>query len=224
MFMLRKVMASPKSRRRGSSGPGAYERLPTAYQGGSVNPNYVYPMRKIVTCGAVFAFCTLLLFVFFPSGDSQPSQAPIKNPYTNTSPSTDFHTPPPCQNPHPNRPLLQHAIMIDAGSTGSRIHIFHQLKPGLSSFADDPEGAAKSLDALMEKADEVVAVEERGCTPVAVKATAGLRLVGETKSKAILEAVRNRLGSKYKFKVIEGDEGVGVMDGKDEGVYSPFLS
>jgi len=59
-------------------------------------------------------------------------------------------------------------IVLDAGSTGSRIHIykfkqqgkqlqlisdgFHQLKPGLSAFPDNPEQAAQSLKPLMAEA------------------------------------------------------------------------
>ncbi|CAJ0882674.1 12551_t:CDS:2, partial [Entrophospora sp. SA101] len=50
------------------------------------------------------------------------------------------------------------------------------------------------------------------CTPVAVKATAGLRLLGTEKSSRILEAVRNHLGNKYPFQIIEND-GVVIMDG-----------
>lgn len=63
-------------------------------------------------------------------------------------------------------------IVLDAGSTGSRIHIFkfkqvgkqlllqsdgfHQLKPGLSSFADNPKAAADSLKPLMQEALKAV--------------------------------------------------------------------
>jgi len=66
-------------------------------------------------------------------------------------------------------------IVLDAGSTGSRIHIFkfqkagtqlllqsdgfHQLKPGLSSFADNPQAAADSLKPLMEEALKAVPME-----------------------------------------------------------------
>ena len=68
-------------------------------------------------------------------------------------------------------------IVLDAGSTGSRIHIykfrqqgrelqlisdgFHQLKPGLSSFRDDPGAAAKSLAPLMEEAVKEVPREQQ---------------------------------------------------------------
>jgi apyrase len=68
--------------------------------------------------------------------------------------------------------LHQFAVVFDAGSTGSRVHIFkfaesmgdlklisdtfEQLKPGLSSYPDDPTAAAMSLKPLMVKALETV--------------------------------------------------------------------
>jgi guanosine-diphosphatase len=125
--------------------------------------------------------------------------------------------------------------MIDAGSTGSRIHIykfnncgpspsyeyevFKQTKPGLSSYAANPVGAAESLDVLLDEAVKVVPRSLHSCTPVAVKATAGLRLLGSAQSEAILTAVRHRLHENYPFSVVEKD-GVVIMDGKDEGVYA----
>ena len=130
--------------------------------------------------------------------------------------------------------------MIDAGSTGSRIHVyrFNNCGPtpeledegfamtekkaggsGLSSFDTDAIGAAKSLDPLLEKALKDVPEEYRSCSPIAVKATAGLRMLGEEKSKAILKAVRERLETNYPFPVVsEEKEGVVIMEGKDEGV------
>ena len=134
-----------------------------------------------------------------------------------------------------NKPLVQYALMVDAGSTGSRIHVyrfnncgdipelesevFNYTKPGLSSYASDPEGAAESLDFLLNIAVKSVPDNLKSCTPIAVKATAGLRLLGEAKSKKILDAVRHRLETKYPFSVVPGD-GVSIMDGKDEGVYA----
>jgi guanosine-diphosphatase len=130
--------------------------------------------------------------------------------------------------------------MIDAGSTGSRIHVyrFNNCGPtpelekeefkmteksagGLSSYKTDAEGAAKSLDVLMEVAMKEVPDKLKGCSPIAVKATAGLRLLGPEMSDAILEAVRTRLETVYPFPVVSREEGgVAVMDGKDEGVYA----
>ena len=132
--------------------------------------------------------------------------------------------------------------MIDAGSTGSRIHVyrFNNCGPtpelehedlkmtekkdggsGLSSYKSDAEGAAKSLDILMEEALQKVPDAYKSCSPIAVKATAGLRMLGEEMSQKILEAVRTRLETVYPFPVISKENGgVQIMDGKDEGVYA----
>ncbi len=139
-------------------------------------------------------------------------------------------------------PLIQYALMIDAGSTGSRIHVyrFNNCGPspeleheefkmtekkeggsGLSSYKTDTDGAAKSLDLLMDVAMATVPDQLKGCSPIAVKATAGLRKLGEEMSQAILKAVRMRLETAYPFPVVsEANGGVEVMDGKDEGVYA----
>lgn len=132
--------------------------------------------------------------------------------------------------------------MIDAGSTGSRIHVyrFNNCNPtpelenevfeqtakkeggsGLSSYREDAEAAARSLDPLMDVAMEAVPEEYKSCTPISVKATAGLRLLGSEMSKNILEAVRHYLETAYPFPVVSREKGgVEIMDGSDEGVYA----
>lgn len=128
-----------------------------------------------------------------------------------------------------------YVIMIDAGSTGSRVHVytfdtsvsppnlinedFEMLKPGLSSFDTDTVGAAASLDPLLELALKSIPKEKQSCSPVAVKATAGLRLLGTAKANAILAEVRAHIEKDYPFPVVKGD-GVSIMDGSDEGVYA----
>ncbi|KAI8979380.1 nucleoside phosphatase GDA1/CD39 [Mycotypha africana] len=129
--------------------------------------------------------------------------------------------------------------MVDAGSTGSRIHVyrFHQCSdhepvtledeelfaqtiPGLSAYPDHPEKAAESLDVLLNDAVKVVPEHLQRKTPIAVKATAGLRLLGQEKSENILKAVRHRLETKYPFPIVGGEDGVAIMDGRDEGVFA----
>lgn len=141
-----------------------------------------------------------------------------------------------------DKPLVQYALMIDAGSTGSRIHVyrFNNCGPtpelekedfkmteknpngsGLSSYKGDPEAAAKSLDVLMKVALDSVPEKLQGCSPIAVKATAGLRKLGPEMSKAILAAVRSHLEKDYPFPVVDDEHGgVEVMEGTDEGVYA----
>ncbi|EDO16326.1 hypothetical protein Kpol_1059p16 [Vanderwaltozyma polyspora DSM 70294] len=129
----------------------------------------------------------------------------------------------------------QFVVMIDAGSSGSRVHVyefdvcsqpptlvretFEKVQPGLSKYEDNPTAGAKSLDVLLEKALEVIPEKSMRCSPVAVKATAGLRKLGEESAHKILSAVRAHLEDNYPFPIVE-DEGVSIMSGEQEGVYA----
>ncbi|GAA5805566.1 hypothetical protein HPULCUR_011085 [Helicostylum pulchrum] len=135
-----------------------------------------------------------------------------------------------CSVAYPGKPIIQYAIMIDAGSSGSRVHIykfnhckqypelenevFKMISPGLSSYA--PQDAADSLHDLLQLAVESVPKDMHHCTPIAVKATAGLRLLGTDKSRDILNAVRKTIEEQYPFPV----NSIEIMEGTDEGVYA----
>ncbi|GEM10138.1 guanosine-diphosphatase [Rhodotorula toruloides] len=173
------------------------------------------------------------------STDKAPNEAAVKvdklppnSPQKQQSASSGKCTPPKGQK------ATTYALMIDAGSTGSRIHVytfshcdpdpqalpklenegFFMTKPGLSSYAGKPREAAESLRGLMEHAIEGVPELERSCTPIAVKATAGLRLLGARQSQEILDEVERWLMEDWPFAVVK--DGVVVMDGRDEGVYA----
>ncbi|GAB7354152.1 hypothetical protein MBLNU459_g4710t1 [Dothideomycetes sp. NU459] len=193
---------------------------------------------RYIKTGGIVAFVLLLLFYIAPrsagSGGRFPGGDVASDPSVATTKCTKSYS--------SSKPLVQYALMIDAGSTGSRIHVyrFNNCGPtpelesevfemtakkeggsGLSSYKADAEGAAKSLDVLMDVAVKNVPDKLKGCTPVAVKATAGLRKLGPDMSDAILKAVRNRLETVYPFPVVSAERGgVEVMDGKDEGVYA----
>ena len=103
---------------------------------------------------------------------------------------------------------INYVIIIDAGSTGSRAHVFTlqelqsggykllndnflPLKPGLSSFGSDAESAAKSLKPLLDYASEKVPKARHKDCPIEVKATAGLRILSEQVANNILQEVRS---------------------------------
>ncbi|KAL7750808.1 Guanosine-diphosphatase [Sorochytrium milnesiophthora] len=131
----------------------------------------------------------------------------------------------------------RYGLMIDAGSTGSRIHVyafdqcpgalpaltdevFLQTRPGLSSYSNDSVAAAQSLRVLLDTAKDKVPENARACTPIQVKATAGLRLVGEEKANSILAEVRSMLEKDYPFPLVGDKHAVETMDGTDEGVFA----
>ncbi|KAL2493978.1 apyrase 2 [Forsythia ovata] len=128
-----------------------------------------------------------------------------------------------------------YAVIFDAGSTGSRVHVFSfdqnlnllpigndfellvTTTPGLSSYADDPKAAADSLKPLLQKAEAAVPKQFHSTTPVRVGATAGLRLLNSDASERILEAVRELL--KNECTLNYRAEWVSILDGSEEGAY-----
>eukprot|EP01023_Acetabularia_acetabulum_P037852 TRINITY_DN3613_c0_g1_i1.p1 TRINITY_DN3613_c0_g1~~TRINITY_DN3613_c0_g1_i1.p1 ORF type:complete len:482 (-),score=89.00 TRINITY_DN3613_c0_g1_i1:410-1855(-) len=131
-------------------------------------------------------------------------------------------------------PELQYAVVFDAGSSGSRVHVyefqsgengqfslkdelFEQLKPGLSSYAGNPQEAADSLQPLIDKSIERVPESQRSSTYVVLKATAGLRMLEGNQAQEILDLVKQKL-SATGFQVPL--DGVEIMDGSDEGAFA----
>ena len=127
----------------------------------------------------------------------------------------------------------KYAVVFDAGSTGSRVHVFRfdvggggelalvddtfeQLKPGLSSFAKNPAKGAASLKPLLDVAMKTVPGAQRRETTVEVRATAGLRMLPGSEADSLLAAVRDLLRG-YPFKLQEN--GVTIMDGAEEGAF-----
>ena len=92
-----------------------------------------------------------------------------------------------------------------------------QLKPGLSSYANAPKDAAKSLRPLMDRALKTVPKAMQSTTPIMIGATAGLRLLPDGKADIILDEVRKFLRN-YPF-VVDGDA-VSILSGQSEGAFA----
>lgn len=132
----------------------------------------------------------------------------------------------------------RYSIVIDGGSTGSRIHVFEyairdgaphfdfsakkglgsmRVTPGLSAFAENPNGAAESVLKLMEFARKRIPGDKWGETEVRLMATAGLRMLDSNVQERILESCRTIFRtSGFAFH----NDWASVISGSDEGVYA----
>ena len=125
-------------------------------------------------------------------------------------------------------------IYIDAGSTGSRIHLFQSdtaantvpvitdlfnesVSPSLSSFALSPQNAGDSLKPLLD--DVSNQLQQRGITtvvPVNVYATAGMRLLPVDQQSPIYADVTAFIKDNYSH-LTPGD--IKTISGKIEALY-----
>ena len=67
------------------------------------------------------------------------------------------------------------------------------IQPGLASYAGNPRVTAETLDVFLDEALRFVPASLHSCTPVTVKATAGLRLLGRQESTEMLNTVGEHL-------------------------------
>ncbi|CAH2253362.1 ectonucleoside triphosphate diphosphohydrolase 6 [Pelobates cultripes] len=127
-----------------------------------------------------------------------------------------------------------YGIMLDAGSTGTRIHIyrfshtstgmphlehetFKAIKPGLSAYAEDPEKSAAGINELLDIARKEIPEHLHGSTPLVLKATAGLRLLPGNKAQRLLDKVTEIFEAS---PFVVGKDRVSIMDGTDEGIFA----
>jgi hypothetical protein len=133
-------------------------------------------------------------------------------------------------------PTKRYGIVFDAGSSGTRIHVYTwqtggggpkdafdlvsddllKIKPGLSAYKDKPSEAGASLGKLIEFAKAKIPAELVASTPMFLMATAGLRMVGEAAKDAILASVCSYLSTTgFLFRC----EWATLLAGRDEGLY-----
>uniref|UniRef100_A0A803T995 Ectonucleoside triphosphate diphosphohydrolase 6 n=1 Tax=Anolis carolinensis TaxID=28377 RepID=A0A803T995_ANOCA len=129
-----------------------------------------------------------------------------------------------------------YGIMFDAGSTGTRIHVFN----GRPKPSEDPRlrttdlkhlevcsslkllkyspflslQSAEGINELLAVAKEDVPENLWKSTPLVLKATAGLRLLPGEKAQELLDKVKSVF---QQSPFLVGDDCVSIMDGTDEG-------
>lgn len=138
--------------------------------------------------------------------------------------------------------VCNYLVLIDAGSSGSRAYTYQittpegggvptrieqrsdaKVQPGLSSFKAEPAKAGESIQGLLAAEGSVLSALPEACkekTPVAVMATAGMRLLeeeagGDAAAKAIYAAVADQVkaaGLDLRF--------AGTISGAQEAVYA----
>ncbi|XP_075676516.1 ectonucleoside triphosphate diphosphohydrolase 7-like [Dermatophagoides pteronyssinus] len=143
------------------------------------------------------------------------------------------------------RNKLQYAVMIDAGSSGSRVYIYvwpphsgdmrqllkirmlrdqlgndvyHTITPGLSSCSSNVSSSSIYMEPLLEFASKHIPKIKHKETPLYIMATAGMRLLDLQTQNAILENLRQEIPKKFAFLFTANN--VAVISGKEEGLYS----
>ena len=132
-----------------------------------------------------------------------------------------------------NEQESHYTIVIDAGSSGSRIFIYQvtpgthdevpevslleskKVTPGISEYDHNPEQGRKNLKTLLNTAKEAIAPEKRKKTALYLMATAGMRLLTDARREHILKEVsqilRDDKSFDFKFAM--------VISGAYEGLY-----
>jgi len=138
-----------------------------------------------------------------------------------------------------NQEVFSYVAVIDAGSSGCRAHVYrygklgsitgplyvlpqHQsfkVKPGLSSFATNPNDAGPSLEKLVDFIKQQVPEMVWKDTPIWLKATAGLRMLDKSTSSEILLSVRNFLKDSSKSPFYFKPHYAQIISGSEEGAF-----
>lgn len=122
---------------------------------------------------------------------------------------------------------LDYAVMIDSGSSGSRVFIYEieagrikfknklKIEPGLSQFEKNLSGVkpylSKLVDFAKEQLGENVQIDQ---VPITLQATGGVRVLSKQGQKRVIQAAQKAL-SESGFKSPKAE----VISGVTEGIY-----
>jgi Golgi nucleoside diphosphatase len=135
----------------------------------------------------------------------------------------------------------EYAIIIDAGSTGSRSFIFQfcqnehnerivkstkgkKLTPGLSSFSNNPIDSIEYMLPAFIKAIDIIPKDKHLTTKVFIKGTAGMRLLLDIEQEEIWKQLTIGLNSHKDIPFKINRDNFGTIDGDFEAYYAVLSS
>ncbi|CAK7211327.1 Golgi apyrase [Sporothrix eucalyptigena] len=139
-------------------------------------------------------------------------------------------------------------VIIDAGSSGSRLHVYRwkdpsraiedaskedlhslpkiktkwtkKIRPGISTFGEKPAlVGADHLQELIDYALEVVPEDMIADTPIFLMATAGMRFLPQLQQTALLRETCSYLRQHTSFALPDCTQNIQVISGETEGLY-----
>jgi len=135
-----------------------------------------------------------------------------------------------------------YAIVIDAGSTGTRCFVFHVLidldesrsvtsnpcgrvfPGGLSTLVAEPHKTTDIILPLLTKATHIIPARYHSRTKVYIKGTAGMRLLSDEDQEKIWTTLVNSLNNHEDNPFHISMESVGTIDGHAEAFYAVLAS
>lgn len=135
------------------------------------------------------------------------------------------------------RPKTNYQIVIDCGSTGSRVYIYRYLvasplssmqevankrvRPALSTFYGNYSGLVEHITSLTTYAERKVAKKYWPYTPISLKATAGLRMMDVKEQEWLIGNIREILEkTNFSFNPLETK----VITGAEEALFGLLAS
>ena len=142
----------------------------------------------------------------------------------------------------------RYGIVLDAGSSGTRLHVYRwldnaasrsqaspkelqslpaieskgteKIHPGVSTFGDKPDRVGPDhLGKLFKKARKIIPKDEEDRTPLFLLATAGMRLLDDEPRERLLEHICSYAQSHTKFLLPDCRVHIRVIPGEVEGLY-----
>jgi hypothetical protein len=134
-----------------------------------------------------------------------------------------------------------YAVVIDAGSTGSRCFVFHvqidlhshrnisshpcgKVVPGLSAFSSHPSDVADYFAPLLSIAATRIPAAFHSQTAIHIKATAGMRLLSEVRQSIIWQSLVDGMSRRDEIPFFLTSDHVGTIDGHAEAFFAVLAS